>query len=179
MISLFDAARAEAALDDLAEILRDCVDGGASVNFVQPFSLGQARGFWRRQLPALAAGDTALLVAGHDGRPAGTVMLGLDTPPNQPHRADIKKLLVHRRARRRGLARALMLAAEAEARRRGRDLLTLDTEHGSTAEQLYAGLGYTAFGIVPRYARTADGRSQAGCTFFYKDLASTAAAPLG
>jgi GNAT superfamily N-acetyltransferase len=171
MITLFDAAAAETEIDALSDILQDCVAGGASVNFVQPYTLADAARFWRRMIPSIAAGENILLVARHEGRPAGTVMLGLDTPPNQPHRADVKKLLVHRRARRQGLARALMLAVEQEARNRGRSLLTLDTEHGSPAEGMYKGLGYTPFGIVPRYAIAADGKSVADCAFFYKDLA--------
>jgi len=171
MITLFDAMTAEAEIAALSDILQDCVAGGASVNFVQPYGVEDAARFWRRMIPGIAAGEQLLLVAYHDGRPAGTVMLGLDTPPNQPHRADVKKLLVHRRARRQGLARALMQAVEREARQRGRLLLTLDTEHGSPAEGMYEQLGYTPFGIVPRYAITADGKSVADCAFFYKALA--------
>lgn len=171
MISLFDAATAEREIDALSDILQDCVAGGASVNFVQPYAAGDAARFWRRMIPGIAAAEQLLLVAHHEGRPAGTVMLGLDTPPNQPHRADVKKLLVHRRARRLGLARSLMQAVEQEARKRGRILLTLDTEHGSPAEGMYKQLGYTPFGIVPRYAITADGKSVADCAFFYKALA--------
>ena len=106
-----------------------------------------------------------------DGSIAGTVMLGMETPPNQKHRADVKKLLVHSRARRRGLARALMQAAETEARRRGLTLLTLDTEHGSAAEPLYHALGYTLLGILPGYALAADGAALQPCAFFYKPLA--------
>lgn len=171
MITLFDAVTAEREIDALSDILQDCVAGGASVNFVQPYGRDDAARFWRRVIPGIAAGDSLLLVASHDGRPAGTVMLGLDTPPNQPHRADVKKLLVHRRARRLGLARALMQAVEQAAREHGRSLLTLDTEHGSPAEDMYKRLGYTPFGIVPRYAITADGKSVADCAFFYKALA--------
>lgn len=171
MITLFDAATAEREIDSLSDILQDCVAGGASVNFVQPYTAEDAARFWRRIIPGIAAGEQLLLVARHDGRPAGTVMLGLDTPPNQSHRADVKKLLVHRRARRLGLARALMQAVEQAAREHGRSLLTLDTEHGSPAEGMYKQLGYTPFGIVPRYAITADGKSVADCAFFYKALA--------
>lgn len=169
-IAILDAAAAETELDALAEILHDCVLHGASVNFVQPFPMAAARQYWQRQLPDLRDGRTLLFVARRDGMVAGTVMLGLDTPPNQPHRADIKKLLVHSRARRRGLARALMLAAEAEARRRNLTLLTLDTEHGSSAEPLYHGLGYTLLGIMPGYALAADGTTTQPCAFFYKTL---------
>jgi GNAT superfamily N-acetyltransferase len=170
-VASLNAVEAETELGDLAEILWDCVDGGASVNFVKPFTHEEARGYWRRVIASMKEGGTVLLGARHEGRLAGTVLLGIDTPPNQPHRADIKKLLVHRRARRHSLAKALMAAAEAEARRRGRVLLTLDTQCGSTAERLYRDLGYTLFGIVPRYAVAPDGRTVDDCAFFYKALA--------
>jgi ribosomal protein S18 acetylase RimI-like enzyme len=169
-IALLDASGAEAALDDLAAVLHDCVLHGASVNFVQPFPIDAARAWWQRQLPDLYAGRALLFVARRAGAVVGTVMLGLDTPPNQPHRADIKKLLVHSRARRQGLARALMQAAEAEARRRGLTLLTLDTEHGSSAEPLYHSLGYILLGIIPGYALSSDGAAAQPCAFFYKAL---------
>jgi ribosomal protein S18 acetylase RimI-like enzyme len=174
-ISSLDAAAAEAELEALADILHDSVLHGASVNFLQPFAMEAARAFWQRQLPSLRDGSAVLFVARQDSAPesplAGTVMLGLDTPPNQKHRADVKKLLVHSRARRQGLARALMQAAEAEARRRGLTLLTLDTEHGSAAEPLYHALGYTLLGILPGYALAADGAALQSCAFFYKPLA--------
>jgi ribosomal protein S18 acetylase RimI-like enzyme len=169
-IAILDAAAAEAALDSLAGILHDSVRHGASVNFVQPFGIEAARAFWRRQLPSLRDGTTLLFVARRGAAIVGTVMLGLDTPPNQRHRADVKKLLVHSGSRRQGLARALMQAAEAEARRRGLTLLTLDTEHGSAAEPLYHALGYTLLGILPGYALSADGTALRPCSFFYKSL---------
>lgn len=170
-VAILDAAVAEAELDALAEILHDSVQHGASVNFVKPFAMEQARAFWQRQLPGLRDGSALLFVArGDDGRLLGTVMLGMDTPPNQKHRADVKKLLVHSRARRQGLGRRLMQAAEAEARRRGLTLLTLDTEHGSAAEPLYHGLGYTLLGILPGYALAADGTALQPCAFFYKSI---------
>jgi ribosomal protein S18 acetylase RimI-like enzyme len=170
-IAVLDAAGAEAELDVLAGILHDSVRHGASVNFVQPFTMDQARAFWQRQLPSLRDGSAMLFVARRDGLIVGTVMLGFDTPPNQKHRADVKKLLVHSRARRQGLARALMQAAETEARKRGLKLLTLDTEHGSAAEPLYHALGYTLLGILPAYALAADGSALRDCAFFYKPLA--------
>lgn len=170
-IAILDAATAEAELDALAEILHDSVKHGASVNFLQPFAMEQARAFWQRQLPALREAKAVLLAARLDGKLAGTVMLGLDMTPNQQHRADVKKLLVHSRARRQGLGRALMQAAETEARQRGLTLLTLDTEHGSVAEPLYHALGYTLLGILPGYALAADGKALQPCAFFYKQLA--------
>lgn len=165
------AAQAMDAIDELAEVLRDCVEGGAAVNFMHPFPLDAARAFWSRAIAGIAADEAVLLVARRDGCLSGTVMLGLDTPPNQPHRADVKKLLVHRRARRQGLARALMLAAEAEARRLGRILLTLDTRHGDSAEQLYRSLGFQLVGIVPRYSLPPEGGAAEDCAFYYKELA--------
>lgn len=170
-ISILNAVTAEAELDALADILHDSVLHGASVNFLQPFAVDQARAFWQRQLPALHEGKAVLIGARLDGILVGTVMLGLDMAPNQQHRADVKKLLVHSRARRQGLARALMQAAEAEARHRGLTLLTLDTEHGSAAEPLYHALGYTLLGILPGYALAADGTALQPCAFFYKPLA--------
>ncbi|MFN3401454.1 MAG: GNAT family N-acetyltransferase [Ferrovibrio sp.] len=171
-ISSLDAAAAEAELEALAEILHDSVQHGASVNFLQPFAMDQARAFWQRQLPSLRDGSAMLFVARDQaGSIVGTVMLGMDTPPNQKHRADVKKLLVHSRARRQGLGRRLMQTAEAEARRRGLTLLTLDTEHGSVAEPLYHALGYTLLGILPSYALSADGKALQPCAFFYKPLA--------
>lgn len=170
-VAILEAAAAEADLGALAAILHDCVAHGASVNFVQPFTMEQARAFWLRQLPALRDHSAVLLVARQEGAIAGTVMLGLDTPPNQKHRADVKKLLVHSRFRRRGLGRALMQAAEAEACRQGLTLLTLDTEHGSAAEPLYHALGYSLLGIMPGYALAADGSALQPCAFFYKSLA--------
>src|SRR5690242_8698511 len=116
VVAVLTAAEAEAEIEDLATILWDCVDGGASVNFVKPFTHEQARDYWRRVIVSMKAGGTVMLGARHERRLVGTVLLGIDTPPNQPHRADIKKLLVHRRARRHGLAKAPMTAAKAEAR---------------------------------------------------------------
>ena len=168
-IAILNAAAAETELAALADILHDSVLHGASVNFVQPFAMEQARAFWQRQLPTLREDKAVLLGAWLDGALVGTVMLGLDMAPNQQHRADVKKLLVHSRARRRGMARALMQAAE--ARRRGLTLLTLDTEHGSAAEPLYHTLGYTLLGILPGYAMSADGTALQPCAFFYKPLA--------
>ncbi len=169
-VAILSADDAEAEIAALAEILWDCVDGGASVNFVKPFAAEEARGYWRRVIASMKEGGTVMLGARHAGRLSGTVLLGIDTPPNQPHRADIKKLLVHRRARHNGLAKALMAAAEAEARRRGRVLLTLDTQCGGAAERLYHALGYTLLGIIPRYAIAPDGGTVDDCAFFYKTL---------
>lgn len=145
--------RLEREVEAFAALLHDCVQAGAAVNFVLPFSVADATGFWRRKaLPGLRDGTRLLLAAWRDGRLAGTVMLDWDTPPNQPHRAEVTKLLVHPDFRRRGLARALMLALEAEAAQRGRGLITLDTRTGDAAEPLYAGLGYRTVGVIPGYS---------------------------
>ena len=167
-IATLSAAEAEAALDALSDILVDCVAGGASVSFMLPFGLDDARRYWRRIVGDVAQGDRALFGAALDGRLVGTAQLGLAGPPNQTHRADIAKLLVHRSARGRGLARALMTAAEAEAKARGRTLLTMDTASG-TAERLYLDLGYVRVGVIPGYARLPDG-PLCDTTVFYKQL---------
>jgi GNAT superfamily N-acetyltransferase len=149
---------ADAALDQLATVLLDCVQGGASVSFVLPFSQEEALAFFRKVAGLVAAGDTVLLAASLGGTIVGTVQLGLDTPPNQPHRADIKKLLVHRSARGHGVGAALMAQAEEEARRRGRWLLVLDTVPGENGHRLYLREGWTQTGLVPDYALFPDGR---------------------
>src|SRR6478609_1430039 len=153
-----EAPVAERELDQLAAVLVDCVEGGASVNFMAPFSHDQALEFFREVAGSVAAGDTVLLAARLGGRIVGTVQLGLDTPPNQPHRADIKKLLVHRAARGHGVGAALMAQVEAEARRRGRWLLVLDTVPGENGHRLYLREGWTQTGLVPDYALFPDGR---------------------
>jgi GNAT superfamily N-acetyltransferase len=145
------------ALEELAEVLVDCVAGGASVSFMSPFSPQQAVAFFRRVASSVAAGDTVLLAASLNGKIVGTVQLGLDTPPNQPHRAEIKKMLVHRTARGRGVGAALMGKAEQEARRLGRWLLVLDTVPGADGHRLYLRAGWQQSGIIPDYALWPDG----------------------
>jgi GNAT superfamily N-acetyltransferase len=148
----------ETALDQLAAVLVDCVEGGASVSFMTPFSHQDALAFFRKVAASVAAGDTVLLAAKLDGKIFGTVQLGLDTPPNQPHRADVKKMLVHRAARNRGIGTALMARVEQEALRRGRWLLVLDTVPGESGHRVYQRAGWTASGIIPDYALFPDGR---------------------
>jgi GNAT superfamily N-acetyltransferase len=157
-IAVLDAPVAESALDQLADVLADCVEGGASVSFMSPFSHDEALAFFRKVAASVAAGDIVLLAAKLDGRIVGTVQLGLDTPPNQPHRADIKKLLVHRSARGHGVGDALMAQVEEEARGRGRWLLVLDTVPGENGYRLYVRAGWTRSGIIPDYALFPDGR---------------------
>jgi GNAT superfamily N-acetyltransferase len=136
----------------LAELLIDCVDGGASVSFMHPLPLTKATEFWRRVADAVVRGERALLLAEDAGGVVGTVQLVLDQPDNQPHRADLSKMLVHRRARCQGLGAALMRAAENLGRECGKSLLVLDTVTGSDAERLYAQLGWQRCGVIPGYA---------------------------
>ena len=168
-ISVVAAPVSDAVLEQLACVLVDCVEGGASVSFMSPFSQGEALAFFRKVANSVAAGDTILLAAQLDGKIVGTVQLGLDTPPNQPHRADIKKLLVHRAARGHGVGVALMMEVEEEARRRGRWLLVLDTVPGENGHRLYLRAGWTETGIVPDYALFPDGR-QCDTTIMWKRL---------
>ncbi len=155
-------------VEGLAELLVDCVDGGASVSFMQPLPLPKAREFWRRVADGVARGERALLVAQDAAGIVGTVHLILDQPENQPHRADLSKMLVHRRARRRGLGEALLRAAESLARDCGKSLLVLDTASGD-AERLYARLGWQRCGVIPGYALLPQG-GLCDTTVFYRRL---------
>jgi GNAT superfamily N-acetyltransferase len=156
-------------VEQLADLLIDCIDGGASVSFMHPLEPAEAQSYWRDVAERVAAGERALLVAEDDAGIAGTVHLVLQQPANQPHRADLTKLLVHRRARRRGLGAALMRAAEQLARDRGKTLLVLDTVTGSDAERLYARLGWVRVGEIPDYALLSRG-GLCSTTLFYKAL---------
>ncbi len=169
---LLDAASLERDIDMLGEVLHAVVHGGAGVSFFVPFSLEEARAFWRdKVLPAARSRTRRVLVARRAARIVGTVQLELAVPPNQRHRAEVVKLLVHPVARRRGVARALMTALEALARSDGRTLLTLDTVTGSSAEPFYLSLGYVAAGVIPRYARAALTPDLEAATIMYKELA--------
>jgi GNAT superfamily N-acetyltransferase len=150
-------AEAKAAIGELARVLADCVDGGASVSFMPPFGQREAEAFFQRVAGEVAKGTTVLLAVKVDGRIEGTVQLGLDTPPNQPHRGDVKKLLVHRGARKAGLAAALMQGIENAARERGRWLLVLDTVKDGDGERVYTRLGWQRTGVIPDYALFPDG----------------------
>jgi len=167
-ILVLDAAAAKAAIGELADVLTDCVAGGASVSFMLPFSHADATRFFETVIASIAAGDTVLVAAKRDGRIVGTVQLGLDMPPNQPHRADIKKLLVHRAARNLGLGARLMVRAEEEAKARGRTLLVLDTA-GSEAERLYVRGGWQRVGVIPDYAMWPGG-GYCDTTYFWKRI---------
>ena len=162
------------AVDDghiraLAGVLIDCVEGGASVSFMHPLTPDRAETFWRRVARDVAAGGRALLVAEDADGLCGSVQLVLDLPENQPHRADLAKMLVHRRARRRGLGAALMRAAEATAREHGRTLLVLDAVTGGEAARLYERLGWVRVGDIPGYALMPRGEP-CGTTVYYRDL---------
>lgn len=160
-----------AAIPQLTRLFRDTVAEGASLGYLWPFPPEEAEGFWRDVAGAVGRGDTVLLVAMIDGQIEGTVQLGLKLPPNQPHRADIKKLMVHPDARGRGLSRQLMEAAEAVASARGRSLLVLDTATGEPAEKIYQHLGWKEAGVIPGYALFPDGRP-CDTTVYYKALQS-------
>ena len=166
-----DAAEVERDLDALAGILRAVVYDGAGVSFVVPFSLADSRAFWvDKVLPGVRAGTRRVVVARDNGHIVGTVQLDIATPPNQQHRGEVLKLLVHPTARQRGIARALMHALEDIARSEQRTLLTLDTWTGSVAEALYRSLGYTIVGVIPRYARGSLTPELEPATFMYKEL---------
>ena len=159
----------EALIEELVDVLIDIVDGGASVGFMHPLSRERAKAFWLRIGRVVAAGERALLVAEDADGVCGTVQLVLDMPDNQPHRADVSKMLVHRRARRQGLGAALMVSIEATARECGRTLLVLDTVTGSTADRLYTRLGWKRVGDIPGYALMPDGEP-CSTTVFYREL---------
>jgi GNAT superfamily N-acetyltransferase len=155
-IEVLDAASTASAERRLVDILCACVDAGASVSYLPPLAPEVARAFWKRMAADVAAGTRILLAAWDDAALVGTVMLEFASSPNQPHRAEVQKLLVHTTARRRGLARALVLRAEQEARQAGRTLLTLDTRAGDAAENLYRAMGWHEAGRIPGYALNAD-----------------------
>jgi GNAT superfamily N-acetyltransferase len=170
-IRRLDATEAANLAPALAEVLVDCVAGGASVSFMHPLDPARSLAFWQGVAAGVARGDRALFVAEEAGTVLGTVQLLLAMPENQPHRAEIAKMLVRRTARGRGLGTALMRAAEGLARDLGRSLLVLDTAEGGEGERLYRRLGWIALGTIPRFALHPDGRP-CGSTFFYRDLAA-------
>jgi GNAT superfamily N-acetyltransferase len=160
----------EREIDSLSQVLIDCVEGGASVSFMLPMTRAKAEAFWRSAAASVARGERAILAA-YDGGGAmvGTVTVVWAQPENQPHRGDLAKMLVHRRARRLGVGAALLTAAEAEARRAGKTLLVLDTVSGSDAERLYTRHGWQRCGEIPDYALWPDGRL-CPTTVFWKRL---------
>jgi len=164
-----DAREAKALIPALAGILIDCVEGGASVSFMLPIDRRKAEEFYEGVVEKIASGATVLFVASLNGEAVGTVLLNPEMKPNQPHRADVTKLLVHGRGRNRGVAQALMIAVEQTAKDRGRWLLCLDTATGSAAERLYEKLGWQKLGVMPRHAMWPQG-GFCDTTFFWKDL---------
>ncbi len=170
-ITIFTADDFSRHLAELGALLKACVDAGASIGFILPFSESEAEGFWRdKVLPPVREGSRVMLIAWVEGRIAGTVQLNHDTPANQPHRADVSKLLVHPKFRRKGIARALMVEIEHHANRLNRSLLTLDTRTGDTAEPLYTSIGYQTSGVIPGYCLDPHGPNLDSTTIMYKNL---------
>lgn len=168
-ISALDGPSAWVATDALADILIDCVERGASVSFMSPLTRERAEAFWASVADSVARGERILLVAEAEGEIVGTVQVVFAGPENQPHRADVAKMLVRSRARRLGIGERLMRAAEDAARAAGRTLLVLDAVTGGDAERLYARIGWTKVGVIPNYALFPDGRS-CDTTCFFKAI---------
>lgn len=168
-IEELDAGAAAKSVEALAAVLVDCVEGGASVNFMWPFPRERAVTFWEGVAAKVARGDAILLVARDGAGICGTVHLSTAVPENQPHRADVTKMLVHRRARRQGIGLALLRGIEACAAVAGRTTLVLDTVTGSDAERLYLRAGWNVCGVIPNYALLPDGRPCA-TTVFWKEV---------
>jgi GNAT superfamily N-acetyltransferase len=158
-------------ISELSVVLLDCVEGGASVSFMAPLTRERSDAFWHSVADGVSAGERVLLVAEDraNGEILGTVQMVVGLPENQPHRADVAKMLVRRSARRQGIGATLMRAVEEAARADGKTLLVLDTVTGGDAERLYERLGWTRVGVVPDYALFPDGRP-CDTTFFYKSL---------
>jgi GNAT superfamily N-acetyltransferase len=158
----------EPQIDQLAAVLRDCVDGGASVSFMRPLTHERAVAFWRGIAQSVADGDRAMLVAEDADGICGTVHLVLSQPENQPHRGELSKMLVHRRARCQGVGAALLRAAEDTARECAKTLLVLDTA-SDEAERLYERQGWTRVGVIPGYALLPEG-GLCATTLYYRNL---------
>ena len=171
-IKRLDAAGAADAVGALADVLVDCVAGGASVSFMLPFAREKALAFWQGVAAGVARNERVLLVAETaEGEIVGTVQLITALPDNQPHRADVAKMLVHRKARRQGVAQRLLAAVDAEALAKGKTVLVLDTVTGGDAERLYARAGWQRVGVIPDYALMPDG-ALCSTTYFYKHLST-------
>lgn len=169
-IQQLNAEAAQNAIPELAEILQASVSQGASIGFIMPFTLEQAQAFWRGLLPAIERGERLLLVAYDAGRVVGTVQLLLAMPDNGRHRAEVLKLMVHPDARRRGIARSLMLQVQQSALEQHRHLLVLDTLTGDTAEGMYRLLGFQLAGSIPQYALASNGSALDATSYMYKLL---------
>ena len=170
MIRELDGAEALARVDELVEVLRDCVEGGASVGFMLPLADGRPEAFWRKVAASVAAGERHLFVAEDEaGRICGTLSLVTDMPDNQPHRADVSKMLVHRRARRQGIAERLLRAVEAKAGELRKTTLVLDTVTGSDASRVYERTGWQRAGDIPNYALMPEGEP-CSTTYYFRYL---------
>jgi ribosomal protein S18 acetylase RimI-like enzyme len=171
-ISTFSAGDIADHAGELGALLHACVHDGASIGFVLPYPEADSEAFWIEQVrPGVHAGARLLLVARRGARIVGSVQLDVDTPPNQPHRAEVRKLLVHPDFRRQGIAQMLMAELEHRAGELGRSLLTLDTRTGDKAEPLYASLGYSTVGVIPGFCRDAiDAARLDSTTIMYKRL---------
>lgn len=157
----------------LAGLLHSCVHQGASIGFVLPFSLKDSEEFWRQRIrPSLATNRRVVIIAEVDGEIAGTVQLDCDLMPNQKHRADVSKLLVHPSLRRRGIARILMAELERQALHRKLTLLVLDTRTNDDAQPLYASIGFEVAGIVPGFALNPFSQEFNATTYMFKQLGS-------
>ncbi len=172
-ISLCTGVMIDRHIRGLSELLHATIHDGGGIGFLLPHSMAESEAFWRGAVqPAVQDGHLILLIAQHGERIVGAVQLGYDTPANQPHRADVKKLLVHPAHRRQGVARALMIELEHQAKNLGRSLLTLDTRTGDHAEPLYRSLGYRTVGVIPGYCLdTIDRNKLDSTTIMYKPLA--------
>jgi GNAT superfamily N-acetyltransferase len=168
-IEVLSADQTLAEIEALGAVLVDCVNSGASLGFMLPYGLEEARQFWRGAAVSIEAGAAVHIVAQLNGEIVGTVQLGLAMRPNQTHRADVMKLLVHRKARGKGISRLLMEALEQEALKIGRHVLVLDTATGSPAEAIYEKLGWSRVGVIPNYARFPQG-PYCDTTLFHKQI---------
>lgn len=168
-IERIEPAQAEQALDDLNALLIDAVDDGASVGFLAPLQVEDAAGYWRKVFAEAGTGSLVILVARLSGRIVGSIQLMLASQPNGSHRAEPRRLLVHRSARRQGIGRALMLEMENVARSLGRTLLYFNTRAGDPPEQLYLRMGYQIVGRIPNFARNPDGTMNT-TTILYREL---------
>jgi ribosomal protein S18 acetylase RimI-like enzyme len=169
-IETIDPASYDDAISGLAALLVDAVDGGASVNFLTGVTHAEAAAWWAARSDAVRAGTITVFMAREEGdRIVGSTLLERSTNPNSPHRAEIGKVIVHRSARRQGIATALMRAAEERARAEGRWMLVLDTVTDSPAAALYESLGWQTVGTIPGYALDTDGVPEPA-TYYYKDL---------
>ncbi len=165
------AAEMGTHLTDLCRVLIDSVSDGAAISFMAPLAQSDAERFWMEDVKhSVESEDRLLFGAFKDDRLVGTVQLVLGMPPNQPHRAEISKMIVHPNGRRRGLGTALMTAALDAARRAGKTLITLDTRTGDVSEPLYRGVGFEHAGVIPDFAYDPDGTARHSTTYMYRYL---------